>query len=412
MVSRRRRRVISSYKDEPVPFRSSTHTDSTSFQEKASLESEFSHAPARVLGQPVAFDESVPVSNPAQGYFATMQRVPSDESLSVPKTYRRKLAVARGSGQHCLSDESATMSNTPRGNSATASGFGRRVPSDESVPVSDASRESSASVAARSLGLRVPSDESTSSSNRSRGTRSTRGNPIPTWSIPGHPDWDVIKVLTSDEMLAPDPLLTLPKPNHTYLNSQGKLKDPKKYAPPAKVEKPPHPKLAELKKSGNYTEAHEIYYRDMKHDLKAPIAGIAPPDPRNPVVQGYDSDSDCDFGLGFFPDLTAVFDNVMTSGTTNDEFQEESFHAKPAVKLIIPDHIKAILVDDWENVTKNLQLVPLPAAQPVNAILNDYLQYEKPRRQAGSASADILDEVVAGLKEYFEKCLGRILLYR
>ncbi|KAE9375476.1 MRG-domain-containing protein [Stipitochalara longipes BDJ] len=91
---------------------------------------------------------------------------------------------------------------------------------------------------------------------------------------------------------------------------------------------------------------------------------------------------------------------------------EEQFHAKPAVKLLIPDHIKAILVDDWENVTKNLQLVPLPAAKPVNLILNDYLQYEKPRRQPGSAPADILDEVVAGLKEYFEKCLGRILLYR
>jgi len=98
--------------------------------------------------------------------------------------------------------------------------------------------------------------------------------------------------------------------------------------------------------------------------------------------------------------------------TNNGEFQEESFHARPSIKLIVPDHIKAILVDDWENVTKNLQLVPLPAAKPVNLILNDYLQYEKPRRQAGSAQADILDEVVAGLKEYFEKCLGRILLYR
>ncbi|PMD23785.1 MRG-domain-containing protein [Hyaloscypha hepaticicola] len=91
---------------------------------------------------------------------------------------------------------------------------------------------------------------------------------------------------------------------------------------------------------------------------------------------------------------------------------EEQFHARPSIKLTVPDHIKAILVDDWENVTKNLQLVPLPAAKPVNLILNDYLQYEKPRRQAGSAQADILDEVVAGLKEYFEKCLGRILLYR
>ncbi|RQM05303.1 hypothetical protein DH86_00001854 [Scytalidium sp. 3C] len=91
---------------------------------------------------------------------------------------------------------------------------------------------------------------------------------------------------------------------------------------------------------------------------------------------------------------------------------EEGFHARPSIKILIPDHIKAILVDDWENVTKNCQLVPLPAAHPVNSILNDYIEFEKPKRMEGSAAADILEEVVAGLKEYFDKCLGRILLYR
>ncbi|KAH6682976.1 MRG-domain-containing protein [Halenospora varia] len=91
---------------------------------------------------------------------------------------------------------------------------------------------------------------------------------------------------------------------------------------------------------------------------------------------------------------------------------EETFHQRPSIKLIIPDHIKALLVDDWENVTKNQQLVPLPSAHPVNSILDDYYNYEMPRRIAGSAQADILEEVIAGLKDYFEKCLGRILLYR
>jgi hypothetical protein len=203
--------------------------------------------------------------------------------------------------------------------------------------------------------------------------------------------------------LAPDPLLTLPKPNHTYLNSHGKLKDPDKYALPYKAEAP-HPKLAELIKRGTAKHVHTIYYRDMKHNRNLPIAGIPRdiPDPFDSEVRDYD------FRLDFFPSLAAITNDAMT----NAEFQEEQFHARPSIKLIIPDHIKAILVDDWENVTKNLQLVPLPAAKPVNVILNDYLQYEKPRRQAGSAPADILDEVVAGLKEYFEKCLGRILLYR
>ncbi|KAK2053522.1 MRG-domain-containing protein [Colletotrichum caudatum] len=91
---------------------------------------------------------------------------------------------------------------------------------------------------------------------------------------------------------------------------------------------------------------------------------------------------------------------------------EDGFHARPSIKLPIPDHIKAMLVDDWENITKNNQLVPLPHPHPVDEILNDYLNYERPNREDGSANMDILEEVVAGLREYFEKSLSRILLYR
>jgi mortality factor 4-like protein 1 len=92
--------------------------------------------------------------------------------------------------------------------------------------------------------------------------------------------------------------------------------------------------------------------------------------------------------------------------------QEGTFLARPSIRIPIPDHLKALLVDDWENVTKNQQLVPLPHAHPVDEILNDYLAYEKPNRREGSASQDILEETVAGLREYFDKSLGRILLYR
>lgn len=97
---------------------------------------------------------------------------------------------------------------------------------------------------------------------------------------------------------------------------------------------------------------------------------------------------------------------------TNITHQEDGFHARPSIKLPIPDHIKAMLVDDWENITKNNQLVPLPHPHPVDDILSDYLNYERPNREDGSANMDILEEVVAGLREYFEKSLSRILLYR
>ena len=71
-----------------------------------------------------------------------------------------------------------------------------------------------------------------------------------------------------------------------------------------------------------------------------------------------------------------------------------------------------MLVDDWENVTKNQQLVPLPHAHPVDEILNEYLEHERPSRVAGSAQVTILEETIAGLRTYFDMCVGRILLYR
>lgn len=81
------------------------------------------------------------------------------------------------------------------------------------------------------------------------------------------------------------------------------------------------------------------------------------------------------------------------------------------IKITIPDNLKALLVDDWENVTKNQQLVPLPRNPSVSQILQKYRE-SMPKKREGSADTDIFDEVIAGLKLYFDKSLGTILLYR
>ena len=78
----------------------------------------------------------------------------------------------------------------------------------------------------------------------------------------------------------------------------------------------------------------------------------------------------------------------------------------------MPDSLKAILVDDWEKVTRENRLVPLPSKTPVAQFLADYSASEGAKRREGSAEADILEEVIAGVKEYFNKSIGRILLYR
>lgn len=92
--------------------------------------------------------------------------------------------------------------------------------------------------------------------------------------------------------------------------------------------------------------------------------------------------------------------------------QEETFAHRPSIRIPIPDTLKGLLVDDWENVTKSLLLVPLPHPHPITTILSDYTASEATKRRPGSADADVLEEVVQGIKEYFDKSLGRILLYR
>ncbi|KAL8874066.1 MAG: hypothetical protein Q9198_006937 [Flavoplaca austrocitrina] len=91
---------------------------------------------------------------------------------------------------------------------------------------------------------------------------------------------------------------------------------------------------------------------------------------------------------------------------------EETFHNRPMIKIPVPDYIKSLLVDDWEEVTKNLSLIPLPAPKPANMIIDEYFDEEKEKRFPGSAEMDLLEEVRAGLKEYFDVALGRTLLYR
>ncbi|OJI98505.1 hypothetical protein ASPVEDRAFT_464484 [Aspergillus versicolor CBS 583.65] len=95
----------------------------------------------------------------------------------------------------------------------------------------------------------------------------------------------------------------------------------------------------------------------------------------------------------------------------NDVEKEENFYTRPSVRIVMPDNLKSLLVDDWENVTKNQQVVALPAKSSVNQILDDYLKEEKPKR-TGSSDFDVLEEVIMGVRDYFDKSLDKILLYR
>jgi mortality factor 4-like protein 1 len=102
----------------------------------------------------------------------------------------------------------------------------------------------------------------------------------------------------------------------------------------------------------------------------------------------------------------------MSSTVSDSSSQEETFQQKRAVRIYMPDRLKSLLVDDWENITKNLQLVQLPADKPAAIILDEYLAFATSTGSRNSTETDILEEVIQGLKEYFNKALGRLLLYR
>lgn len=61
------------------------------------------------------------------------------------------------------------------------------------------------------------------------------------------------------------------------------------------------------------------------------------------------------------------------------KLQEEDYLRRPAVRLFMPDTLKSILVDDWEKITKEGKLVPLPSDRPVNTFLDDYYNDEMAR---------------------------------
>ncbi|PWN52642.1 NuA4 histone acetyltransferase complex, Eaf3/MRG15 subunit [Violaceomyces palustris] len=94
--------------------------------------------------------------------------------------------------------------------------------------------------------------------------------------------------------------------------------------------------------------------------------------------------------------------------------QEEEYVKRPEIKISIPDPLKVQLVDDWENITKKSELVPLPRKPNVREIIEEYRAHYLSQKSNGKPgrSPAVLNEVLAGLKLYFDRSLGQNLLYR
>ncbi|KAI8076560.1 MRG-domain-containing protein [Gilbertella persicaria] len=78
---------------------------------------------------------------------------------------------------------------------------------------------------------------------------------------------------------------------------------------------------------------------------------------------------------------------------------------RPEFKLTIPDALKGLLVDDWENITKNRQILVIPREIVVDKILQDF-------KEQCMIKDEALEEFIKGAQLYFNKTLVTSLLYR
>ncbi|XP_039730530.1 mortality factor 4-like protein 2 [Pteropus medius] len=90
---------------------------------------------------------------------------------------------------------------------------------------------------------------------------------------------------------------------------------------------------------------------------------------------------------------------------------KEALNNSVEVKVNIPDELKPWLVEDSDLVTRKKQLFQLPAKKNIDAILEEYANYKKSQANVDNMKYAV-DDVVAGIKEYFNVLLGTQLLYK
>lgn len=91
---------------------------------------------------------------------------------------------------------------------------------------------------------------------------------------------------------------------------------------------------------------------------------------------------------------------------------EEQFMTTVEVRVKLPDELKPALVDDWDLINRQRKLAVIPARVTVHTILQDYVKAKQNTKSNTPNKQSAVQEVVAGLREYFNVMLGTQLLYK
>jgi len=94
----------------------------------------------------------------------------------------------------------------------------------------------------------------------------------------------------------------------------------------------------------------------------------------------------------------------------NEKEHTEDISKLPQIKIPIPFTLKRQLVDDWEWITHDPgRLAPIPRAITVEAIMQQFMEFKQ--RRGNSPQLQRYQEMVDGIRIYFDKALPVILLY-
>ena len=99
--------------------------------------------------------------------------------------------------------------------------------------------------------------------------------------------------------------------------------------------------------------------------------------------------------------------DTMNEVDEGHEGEREPFDVDLPIQMALG--LKKLLVEDWEKVVQDQKITRLPRSVTVANILDLFVEAKKKK---ASASATVHLEVVAGLREYFDRTLGKLLLYR